>query len=120
MTSETESAAEATTKAAEKPKTTTYVKALPLSDYVDISKIKNELDAGNILIVKITPMAEKSIEDVKSAIDELKSYVETIGGDIARLGEERIVVTPSPIRIWRKKAIETITTQTAKPAETDY
>jgi len=29
--------------------------------------------------------------------------VESIGGDIARLGEERVVVCPSNVRIWREK-----------------
>ncbi|MFQ5762945.1 MAG: cell division protein SepF [Candidatus Bathyarchaeia archaeon] len=84
----------------------TYVKAISLSDYSDVNSIKEELQSGNVLIVKITPLATKSIEDVKNAIDELKAYVETVGGDIARLGEERIVITPSAIRIWRKRPME--------------
>lgn len=87
--------------------TATYVKAISLSDYSDVNSIKEELQSGNVLIVKITPLATKSIEDVKNAIDELKAYVETVGGDIARLGEERIVITPSAIRIWRKRSMET-------------
>ncbi|WP_309492146.1 cell division protein SepF [Candidatus Hecatella orcuttiae] len=80
----------------------TYVKALPLREYSDIEKIKSDLDSGNILIVKLTPLASKNIEEVKRVIDELKVYAETIGGDIARLGEERIVITPPPVKIWRK------------------
>ena len=120
MSARTESTAETVVGAVEKPKAITYVKALPLSDYLDIAKIKNELTFGNVLIVKITPMAEKSIEDVKNAIDELKSYVESVGGDIARLGEERIVITPSPIRIWRKKTAETSTLTEDKAVGADY
>ncbi|MFH1328946.1 MAG: cell division protein SepF, partial [Candidatus Bathyarchaeota archaeon] len=85
----------------------TYVKALSLSNRSDIVKIKDELSSGNVLIVKITPLAIKSVDEVKNAIDDLKAHVETIGGDIARLGEERIVVTPSPVKIWRKKPAET-------------
>ncbi len=81
----------------------TYIKAIPLKDLEDLNKIKDELKVGNILIVKITPLAMKSIEQVKGAIDELKGHSESIGGDIARLGEERIVVTPHHIKIWRKK-----------------
>jgi len=87
----------------EKP-TVIYVKAIPLKEYSDIDEIKSELNSGNVLIVKITPLAMKNIEEVKDVIDELKKYVESVNGDIARLGEERIVVTPSPIKIWRKKA----------------
>ncbi len=80
-----------------------YVKAMPLREFGDVEKIKDELKAGNVLIVKLTPLAVENIEAVKDAIEELKAYVESIGGDIARLGEERIVLTPPKIKIWRKK-----------------
>ena len=95
-----------TDSSSQKAKSGTYVKALSLAEYADISRIKEELQSGNVLIVKITPLAIRSIEDVKNAIDELKTHVESVGGDIARLGEERIVVTPSPIKIWRKRPSE--------------
>lgn len=81
-----------------------YVKALPLRDLADVSLIKDEVKAGNVLIVRVTPLAKKSVDDVKRAINELYEYVGTLGGDIARLGEERIVLTPPPIKIWRKKS----------------
>ena len=81
---------------------TVYLKALPLKDLSDLDEIKNELKTGNILIVKISPLAKKSVEDVKVAVSELYDYVQTIHGDIARLGEERIVMTPPSIRIWRE------------------
>jgi SepF-like predicted cell division protein (DUF552 family) len=82
----------------------TYVKAMPLKERSDVEKIKGEIEGGNILIVKITPLAMKNIEEVKNVIDELKDHIEKVNGDIARLGEERIVITPTPIKIWRKKA----------------
>jgi len=80
-----------------------YVKALMLRDIADVDAVKTEVKDGNVVILRITPLAKRSTADVKRAIDELCKYVETIGGDIARLGEERIVVTPVSIRIWRKK-----------------
>jgi SepF-like predicted cell division protein (DUF552 family) len=81
----------------------TYLKAMPLRDLSDLEAIKNEVKSGNILILRITPLASKSIEDVKRAINELYEFAESIGGDIARLGEERIVICPQNIRIWREK-----------------
>lgn len=83
--------------------TKVYVKAFPLRTLDDVKTIKNEVESGNILILRITPLANKSVEDVKQAVDELCEFVEHVGGDIARLGEERVVVTPSSIRIWREK-----------------
>ena len=81
----------------------TYLKAMPLKELADIDNVKNEVRNGNIIILRVTPLAGKSIEDVKTAVNELFSFAESIGGDIARLGEERVVVCPKQIRIWREK-----------------
>jgi len=80
-----------------------YVKAIPLCSLNDVEKIKSEVKLGNILIVKITPLAKRSVEETKAVINELCDYVKNEGGDIARLGEERIVVTSHPVKIWRGK-----------------
>jgi SepF-like predicted cell division protein (DUF552 family) len=85
----------------------TYLKAVPLRSLSDIDSIKNEVRSGTILIVKVSPLADKSIDDVKKAVNDLCEFIKTIDGDIARLGEERIVVTPSGVRIWREKTIAT-------------
>lgn len=85
-----------------------YLKAFPLRKLSDVDVIKQEVNLGNILILKISPLASKSIEDAKRAVNELCEFTQTVGGDIARLGEERVVVTPSSVRIWReKKAMST-------------
>jgi uncharacterized protein len=81
----------------------TYLKAMPLRDLSDLESIKNEVRNGNILILRITPLANKSVEDVKQAVNELYEFAESISGDIARLGEERVVICPPKIRIWREK-----------------
>jgi len=84
-------------------KSTIYVKAIALRHLSDVEKIRKEMKNGNILIVKITPLAKKSINEVKEAVLQLKNYVNKEGGDIARLGEERIIITPPKIKIWREK-----------------
>lgn len=81
----------------------TYLKAMPLRDLSDLESIKNEVRNGNILILRITPLANKNVEDVKQAVNELYEFAESINGDIARLGEERVVICPPKIRIWREK-----------------
>ncbi len=87
----------------QEPAGKTYLKAMPLRDLSDLQSIKDEVNGGNILILRITPLAHKSIEDVKRAVNELYEFAESVGGDIARLGEERIVICPQKIRIWREK-----------------
>ncbi len=81
----------------------TYLKAMPLRSLSDLDNVKNEVKSGNILILRITPLASKSIDDVKHAINELCEFAESIDGDIARLGEERVVVCPQNVRVWREK-----------------
>jgi SepF-like predicted cell division protein (DUF552 family) len=81
----------------------TYLKAMPLKELSDAEKVKTEVKNGNIIILRVTPLAGKSIEDVKIVVNELFQFAESIGGDIARLGEERVVICPKNIRIWREK-----------------
>ena len=81
----------------------TYLKAMPLRDLSDLDVVKNEVKSGNIMILRISPLADKSIDDVKRAVNELCEFASSVGGDIARLGEERVVICPSGIRIWREK-----------------
>ena len=87
----------------EKSQKKAYLKALPLRTLEDVKVIKRELKSGNILILRVTPLARKSVEDVKKAVNELYEFTKSIGGDIARLGEERVVIVPSSITIWREK-----------------
>jgi SepF-like predicted cell division protein (DUF552 family) len=81
----------------------TYLRAMPLRSLSDLEEIKDEVTKGNILILKITPLASKDIEKVKQAVNDLYDFTESNNGDIARLGEERIVICPEKIKIWRDK-----------------
>jgi uncharacterized protein len=85
------------------PASKTYLKAMPLKELTDIENVKNEVSNGNIIILRVTPLATKSIEEVKNAVNQLYEFAESSGGDIARLGEERVVICPKNIRIWREK-----------------
>lgn len=82
---------------------TSYVKAISLKELVDVETIKAEVSLGNIIIVRITGLAKKSVEQTRIAINELLDHVQGLGGDIARLGEERIVLTPPGVKIWRRE-----------------
>jgi len=83
----------------EKPRI--YLKALPLRDREEVADIKKNISSNFIVILRITPLAQKDLEELRKAVEELYNYTISIGGDIARLGEERIVVTPPGVKIWR-------------------
>lgn len=78
-----------------------YLKAIQLKNIDQIPDIKNEISQNMIIILRITPLAQKNVRDLKNAVEELYSYVSTIGGDIARLGDERVVLTPPGVKVWR-------------------
>jgi SepF-like predicted cell division protein (DUF552 family) len=93
----------------------TYLKAMPLRELSDVENVKNEIEKGNIIILKVTPLASKSIADVKTAVNDLYKFAEMVGGDIARLGEERVVICPKSIKIWREKTPAPIATNQPLP-----
>jgi uncharacterized protein len=82
-------------------KTPVYLKALTLRDVSDITAIKEDIKKHMILILRVTPLAQKDVEELRKVVEDLYSYAQSVGGDIARLGEERIVITPPGVKIWR-------------------
>ncbi|GBC73464.1 hypothetical protein HRbin04_00866 [archaeon HR04] len=79
-----------------------YLKTVTLRDANDLDAILDDIRHNNILIIRVTPLAQKSLEDLKMVVEELYKFVRSIDGDIARLGEERLVITPPRVRIWKK------------------
>jgi SepF-like predicted cell division protein (DUF552 family) len=82
-------------------KTPVYLKAITLRDKSDVAAVKEDIKKQMILIIRVTPLAQKDLEELRKAVEDLYSYTQSAGGDIARLGEERIVVTPPGVKIWR-------------------
>ncbi|MDA4122997.1 MAG: cell division protein SepF [Thaumarchaeota archaeon] len=77
------------------------LKALQLKSVDEIPKIQEDVAKRVIVILRVTPLAQKNVEELKGAVEQLYEFATSIGGDIARLGEERVVITPPGVRIWR-------------------
>ena len=77
------------------------LKALQLRSAEDLQGIQDDVAKRTIVILRVTPLAQKSVEELKTAVEQLYEFATSVGGDIARLGEERIVITPPGVRIWR-------------------
>jgi SepF-like predicted cell division protein (DUF552 family) len=56
----------------------------------------------NIIIARITPLANDCVEDAIIAVNEFCKFVKGIGGDIGFLVKERLVITPQGTRVWRR------------------
>jgi SepF-like predicted cell division protein (DUF552 family) len=81
----------------------TYIKPVKLRSLADVQRINQELNEGNIVLGDITPLLGRDPQELKRAIDQLKGICRGIGGDIIGIGESKILVTPTNIRIYRKK-----------------
>ena len=79
----------------------TYLKAITIRDPSDIHTIKEDIKKGMILILRVTPLAQKDVEKLRKIVEELYVIARDSGADIASLREERIVVTPPRIKIWK-------------------
>ena len=85
----------------QKQENPTYLKAITIRDPSDIHSIKEDIKKGMILILRVTPLAQKDVDELRKVVEELYKVAKTAGADIARLGEERIIITPSSVKIWK-------------------
>jgi len=79
----------------------TYVKAITLRDQSDLDAIRQDVKRNMIVIIRVTPLAQKNIDELRNVVEELYKFAQSVEGDIARLGEERVVVTPPGVKIWK-------------------
>tara|TARA_B100001146_G_scaffold136538_1_gene119718 strand:- start:2024 stop:2302 length:279 start_codon:yes stop_codon:yes gene_type:complete len=79
----------------------TYLKAITIRDSSDIHSIKEDIKKGMILILRVTPLAQKDVEKLRKVVEELYVIARDSNADIARLGEERIIITPTGVKIWK-------------------
>lgn len=85
----------------QKQENPTYLKAITIRDPSDIHSIKEDIKKGMILILRVTPLAQKDVDELRKIVEELYKIAKSTGADIARLGEERIIVTQSSVKIWK-------------------
>ncbi len=78
-----------------------YLKTFTLRSPKDIIEIKRDIEKNMIIIIRITPLAQRDVEELKVVVEDLYKSVTIFGGDIARLGEERIIITPPEVKIWQ-------------------
>ncbi len=77
-----------------------YIMSVMLKKFDDVYIIEEELKRGNIVIVNISRFLTPSkLSELKQILTVLKRIAGRLGGDIARLGNQRIILTPSFVEI---------------------
>lgn len=79
-----------------------HVKVAELQDYEDLKDFTGYVYNGDILILDTAQMSSDDLE-LERITNELKRVVGDIGGDIAGLGRNLLIVTPSGIKVDRRK-----------------
>jgi len=80
-----------------------FVKPMDLAVEADVTAIVSEAKNGNIVLVNIADLAKRNALKLKELIGQVKNEVRTIDGDIARISQGRVLVTPSKVKIIKKK-----------------
>ena len=85
----------------QKQESPTYIKAITIRDSSDIHTITEDIKKGMVLILRVTALAQKDVKKLRKMVEELYVIARDSNADIARLGEERIIVTPPNVKIWK-------------------
>ena len=79
-----------------------YVKPIALENENDVGVIMDELRARNIILLNVSPMS-KQPNKLRQTIDNIKSHITKINGDIARIDADKILLTPSKVKIVKSR-----------------
>ncbi len=79
-----------------------YVKPIALESENDVSVIMEELKNKNIVLLNVSPMARQP-NKLKQIVDNIKMFVQKNNGDIARIDNDKILLTPSKVKIVKSR-----------------
>ena len=91
-----------TAKGGESPEANMHVRVGEIQRYEDLKQFTNYVYGGNVLILDFSPIAEEEVI-LKRITNELKKMTSDIGGDIAGIGNNLMIVSPSGVKIDRRK-----------------
>lgn len=79
-----------------------YVKPIALQADSDLKLVEEELASRNIVLLNIGHYA-KNPSKLKGAVEHLRNAVSRLGGDIARIDEDKILLTPGKVKIVKTR-----------------
>ncbi len=75
-----------------------YVKPLSLESDADLAIVESEIKSRNVVLLNIAPLA-RNPPRLKESLSKLTSITQAASGDIARISEDKILVTPQGMKI---------------------
>lgn len=80
-----------------------FVKPMDLVVDADVTSIVGEVKSGNLVLMNISDLSKRNALKLKELIGQVKAEVLAIDGDIARISQGRVLVTPSKVKIIKRK-----------------
>lgn len=80
-----------------------FVRPMTLNTESDRDLAIEEVKKGNFILLNIADLSRRNAIKLRDLVTDLRGAVEQIDGDIARISQEKILVTPSRVKIFKKK-----------------
>jgi SepF-like predicted cell division protein (DUF552 family) len=78
------------------------IKVAELHRYEDLGDLTNQVYGGNILLLDFTPIANDTLT-MRRITNELRAVSRDIGGDLAGVAKNMLIVTPEGVKVDRTK-----------------
>jgi filamentous hemagglutinin family protein len=92
----------AESKTHEKTSAKMHVAVGEIQKYEDIKQLSDYVYGGNVLILDFSPVSDEEVI-LKRITDELHRIADDIGGDIAGIGNNLMIISPNGVKIDRRK-----------------
>ena len=79
-----------------------YIKPVTANSEGDAELIQEEVSKGNIILLDISELNKRPTTR-NNIIAKLKTYSDKINGDIGQIDENRVLITPSKVKIIKRK-----------------
>ncbi len=80
-----------------------YVKPYSLQRDTDAQAVIEEVKKGNIVLLNIADLSKRNAMKLRELISTIRNEVQGIDGDMARVSSDRVLVTPSRVKIVKRK-----------------
>ena len=79
-----------------------YVRYCTLDEFSDVKSILDFIREGqSICIIKIRPLKEKDINELKRAIGKIKKVCDVMEGGVVGMDEDYLIATPSFVKVFK-------------------
>ena len=86
----------------EKTSAKMHVAVGEIQRYDDIKQLSDYVYGGNVLILDFSPVSDEEVI-LKRITEELHRIADDIGGDIAGIGNNLMIISPTGVKIDRRK-----------------